>query len=264
MRFIVDHDLHIHSCLSACSKDPEQTSEVILDYAKENGLKTICLTNHFWDDAVEGASEWYAPQTYQHLAVAKPLPKADGIRFLFGCETELNKDLVLGISPEKYDLFDFIIIPTTHLHFKGYTLSEEEAFNAQTRADVWIKRLDAVLNMDLPFHKIGLAHLTCTHLAPSREERLAVIDALPDKELTRLFNKAAALGVGIEINGSDMKFQEGEAETVLRMYRIAKKCGCKFYLGGDAHRHWNFENLKQVLEQAVELLGLTEEDKFYI
>ena len=50
-----------------------------------------------------------------------------------------------------------------------------------------------------------------------------------------LFKKAADLGVGIELNSFDMNFAEEEAETVLRPYRIAKKCGCKFYLGSDAH-----------------------------
>ena len=46
MKYIVDNDLHIHSQLSLCSSDPEQTNERILEYAEENGLKTICLTNH--------------------------------------------------------------------------------------------------------------------------------------------------------------------------------------------------------------------------
>lgn len=264
MKFVIDHDLHIHSFLSACSKDPEQTTELILQYAKERSLKTICLTDHFWDNAVAGASEWYAPQDFQHLAEAKPLPRVDGIRFLFGCETELNKDLVLGLSPDKYDLFDFIIIPTTHLHFPGFTLSEAEGLVVPSRAAAWVKRLDAVLNMELPFHKVGIGHLTCTHLAPTRQDRLAVINALPGPELMRLFTKAAALGVGIEINGSDMKFQEGEEDAVLRIYKIAKQCGCKFYLGSDAHRHWNFDGMHQVFEQVIDRLGLTEDDKFVL
>ena len=68
MRFIYDNDLHIHSKISSCSKDSEQSNERILRYAKENGLKTICLTDHFWDDAVDGASNWYKPQNYEHIA----------------------------------------------------------------------------------------------------------------------------------------------------------------------------------------------------
>ena len=72
MRYIVDHDWHIHSKVSSCSKDPQQSNENILQYAKDNGLKTICIADHFWDERVEGASEWYAPQNYNHVISAKP------------------------------------------------------------------------------------------------------------------------------------------------------------------------------------------------
>ena len=74
MKFIVDHDLHIHSQLSSCSSDPRQTKERILQYAKENGLKKICLTDHFWDSKVPGASFWYKPQDFAHIEQSLPLP----------------------------------------------------------------------------------------------------------------------------------------------------------------------------------------------
>ena len=83
MRYSADHDLHIHSKISSCSNDPEQTNARILQYAQENGFSTICLTDHFWDNAVEGASDWYFPQDYEHISAAKPLPQTDKIKFLF-------------------------------------------------------------------------------------------------------------------------------------------------------------------------------------
>ncbi len=46
MRFRYDHDFHIHSQLSLCSNDPEQSPERILACAKENGLTDIVLTDH--------------------------------------------------------------------------------------------------------------------------------------------------------------------------------------------------------------------------
>lgn len=264
MKYIIDNDLHIHSKISSCSNDPEQTNERILHYAEENGLRTICLTDHFWDETVEGASSWYRPQNYKHIAAAMPLPQGENVRFLFGCETELNKDLTLGVSKEKFGLFDFIIIPTTHFHMTGYTLSEEESANASNRASAWVKRLDAVLNMDLPFHKIGIAHLTCSAIAPTREEYIEVLKLIPQSELKRLFEKAAELGVGIELNSSDMNFSNEEESVVLRPYKIAKSCGCKFYLGSDAHDPSGLDKAKVIFERAVDLLELTEEDKFII
>lgn len=264
MRYVVDNDLHIHSHISLCSCDPEQTNDRILQYAQENELNTICLTDHFWDETVEGASGWYSKQNYGHVEAAKPLPQSKGIRFLFGCETELNSSLTLGISKEKFDLFDFIIIPTTHFHMKGYTLSEEDASSAENRAKAWVKRFAAVLNMELPFSKIGIAHLTCGLIAPKREEYLEVLRLIPEDEMRELFIRAAKLGVGIELNSSDMNFAEGEADVVLRIYKIAKECGCKFYLGSDAHHPKGLDNAKAIFERSVEMLELTEDDKFII
>ena len=264
MRYVYDNDLHIHSKISACSGIPEQTNERILEYAKTNNLKTICVTDHFWDDAVEGASDWYAPQNYDRIVAAKPLPEADGIRFLFGCETELDKNLTLGISKEKYDLFDFIVIPTTHFHMEGFTLSYEELATSKTRADAWIKRFDAVLNMDLPFHKVGIAHLTCALINRDKEKFAEIFSLIPDEEMKRLFTKAAKLGVGIELNACDMEFKGGEPEIILRPYRIAKECGCKFYFASDGHRPAELDRAKAVFERAIDLLGLEEEDKFIL
>ncbi|MBP3382152.1 MAG: hypothetical protein J6L00_05835, partial [Clostridia bacterium] len=181
-----------------------------------------------------------------------------------GCETELNKHLTLGISKEKYDLFDFIIIPTTHFHMKGYTLFEEEAASEANRAKAWIKHFDAVLNMDLPFHKVGIAHLTAGLIAAVREERKEVLKLIPTDEMKRLFNRAAKLGVGIELNAGAFKFTDQEADEILRVYKIAKECGCKFYCGSDAHHPAAFATSKQLFEKAVDLLDLSEDDKFVI
>ena len=57
-------------------------------------------------------------------------------------------------------------------------------------------------------------------------------------------------------------FAEEEEETVLRPMRIAKRCGCKFYCGSDVHKPERFAGVIARFECAVDLLGLTEEDKF--
>ena len=62
MKYVFDHDYHIHSQLSSCSRDPEQTTERILQYAKDNNLTSLVLADHYWDDAVPGASGWYQKQ----------------------------------------------------------------------------------------------------------------------------------------------------------------------------------------------------------
>ena len=264
MKYKIDNDLHIHSELSLCSCDAEMNAENILKYARKNGLATICITDHFWDSAVDGATPWYAQMNYEYISKILPLPQAEDVRFLFGCETELKLDLTLGISKERMDSFDFIVIPTTHFHMSSFTIPEESTASAELLAGEWIDRLDAVLDMDLPFHKVGIAHLTCVLIAPEREKYLDVLRALPEDEMKRVFTKAAQRGVGIELNADDICFTDEEADVVLKPYKIAKACGCKFYLGSDAHHPFELEGAPARFERVVDLLELTEDDKFVI
>jgi histidinol phosphatase-like PHP family hydrolase len=264
MKFKVDHDLHIHSNISSCSYGEEQTPERILKYAKENGLKKICLTDHFWDEKIEGPNAWYAPQDFGHIIKAKPLPRSDEAEFLFGCETELRHDLVLGISKERFDEFDFVIIPTTHLHFYDFTITEQDNISFKTRADAWVRRLDAVLSMDLPFHKIGIPHLTCGLIAPTRDQYIEVVKEIPENDMYRLFRQAAKVGVGIELNSHSVNCADDEADIALLPYQIAKECGCKFYCGSDAHTPKGFVAIKTIFERAIDMLDLQESDKFHI
>ena len=262
MKYKIDHDYHIHSMLSSCSRDPEQNAKRILQYAKDKGLERICITDHFWDEKVEGASDWYAPQNYEHISRIKPLPSESGIDFLFGCESDMDKFFKVGIDADRYGDFDFVIIPTTHMHMKGFTVSEEDYCVDERVARLWVERFDALLQKDLPFHKIGIAHLCCYLMnKTSRDAYLHTLDLIPSEEMERLFTKAAKLGCGIEIN---THFAEHEADRILRMYRIAKACGCKFYFGSDAHGPDQFEDALAFGRHVVELLDLRESDKFYI
>ena len=263
MRYKIDHDLHIHTYLSECSQDPKQTPEYILEYAKKNKLNTVAVTDHYWDSDVQMPSPWYRPQNFDNIVKAKPLPTYDGIKFLFGCESEMNREFTIGIPKKRYDNFDFIIIPTTHLQMREFTIYPEDAESNDRRAALWGKRFEALLSSELPFNKTGVAHLACTLInKASREDYLGVLDLIPDTEMERLFAKAAELGIGIELNKSDMSFSDSEAERVLRMFRIAKWQGCKFYLGTDAHHPKDFENSIEIFDRAISMLDLKERDKY--
>lgn len=262
MRYVIDHDLHIHSYLSSCSGDATQTPARILQYAQDNRLSTVCLTDHFWDETVAGASNWYAPQNTAHIRQALPLPQTDKVRFLFGCETDMDKFFRIGISRRMLDELDFIIIPTTHLHMRGFTLEETDT-SLERRAVLYVQRLQKVLSADLPFHKVGIAHLTCSLMAPGEwEQHLTVLDMIPDTVFADLFDKAAAKGVGIELNFSPARYTEEQLPRVLRPYEIAKTCGCRFYLGSDVHKSAELDGIKARFEAIVDALDLTEDDKW--
>lgn len=265
MKYQVDHDFHIHSQLSSCSRDPEQTTARILRYAKENGFSQICLTDHYWDTDVPTPSAWYAPQNFAHISQAKPLPQIDGVEFLFGCETDMDMNFTIGISPNRFDDFDFIIVPTTHLHMKGFTISEEDAQSNVRRAELWVERLEALLQQPLPFGRVGLAHpVACLINKKSRADLRQILEMISNEDMELLFTRAAALGCGIELNQDDMSFSDEEQDWLLRPFRIAKACGCKFYLGSDAHHPSGLQHSKQIFERAVSLLDLSEDDKFHV
>ena len=250
--------------LSQCSSNPEQTAENILKYAKEHGFTSIALTDHFWDEAVPGASRWYEIyHKYTDISKALPLPTDPEVEFLFGCETDMDKNGVIGISKEKYDLFDFIIVSTTHMHMKGFAINESDHGNPDALARLWVERFDTLLKSDLPFGKVGIAHLTTRCIAVENDMHLEVVNRVPSEEMYRLFTEAARLGLGIELNGDDMGFADKDTEAVLRPYRIAKECGCKFYYGSDAHKPREF-GVYTRFDRFAEALGLTENDKFHV
>ena len=148
---------------------------------------------------------------------------------------------------------------------KGFTITEEDIVSVERKAELWVTRMDALLSQDLPFYKIGIAHPACCllHKTP-REDYLRLLDLIPEEDMVRVFTKAATLGVGIELNRDDMKFTDAEADTVLRMFRIAKRCGCKFYCGSDAHTPEGLDEAPALFERAIDYLELTEDDKFHI
>lgn len=266
MSFKFDHDYHIHSKVSLCSNDEGQTNERILKYAKDNRLSEIVLTDHFWDAKIPKASPWYQKQGIEHVRSALPLPEDKDVRFLFGAETEFNRNCIVAMEKETFDEFDFVIIPTTHLHMRGLTITEAD-YDAEddTRSRLWVSRMDALLSQDLPFHKIGIAHLACPLFDKrSREHYLRALDNISSDEMERVFAKAARLGVGIELNAGDLDFKDQEADNVLRMFKIAKSQGCKFYCGSDAHHPAELDRARSIFERALPMLDLSENDRFYI
>ncbi len=259
MKFIIDHDLHLHSHLSSCSNHPGQTTQALLNYAEEQGFKHICITDHFWDETVPGASDWYRPQNVAHVSRSLPLPAAEGVTFHFGCETDFDKFNTLGISRETMDKFDFIIVPTSHLHMGGFTIAPENTSVAR-RAELYMERNHALLDMDLPFTKMGLAHFTCCLLDRGCEgSRDNIMDAITDSQYAEFFERLAKCGMGLELNTA---LEDTFIESVLRPYRIARACGCKFYLGSDAHTPDELHKAHARFMAIVDALGLTEDDKF--
>lgn len=258
-KFAIDHDLHLHSQLSLCSNDPQQTADALLAYGEREGLSHICVTDHYWDENVPGASGWYAAQNFAHVQGILPLPKSDACKFHFGCEIDMDRFLTLGISDKTMDAFEFIIVPTSHLHMSGFTIAPEDV-SVVRRAELYMQRNHALLDMDLPFEKMGLAHFTCSLMAKNCEgSRDDILNAIPDADFAALFARVAKSGMGVELNVS---LTDPQSADTMRPYHIAKEQGCKFYLGSDAHHPAGLDAARARFEAVIDALELYEEHKF--
>lgn len=266
MKFQIDHDLHCHSRQSLCSGDPTMTPQTILQHAKCAGYNTQCITNHYWDESIPMWDSWYQQQNTPHVKEDLPLfPKeTDGVRLLLGCETELAEGDILGISPEKYDDFSFIVIPPNHLHLKNVTCPNAER-TVENFVKLYTHRLEVISKMDLPWQKIGIAHLNFLYEGDISRQ---VMEQMDQEELTEIFKRFAQKGAGIELNASAFAKWGDYKESHLRLFKIAREAGCKFYCGSDAHQVVNLtapeKSLETILRPVVDALELTEKDKFIL
>ena len=267
MRYIVDHDFHIHSGGSMCSGDPEQTPARILQYAVDEGLTAVALTDHFWDETVPmprggWGPDFYTSQNWEHIQKQLPLPHREGVRFLFGAEVDMTLDGTVGISLERLAQMDFLLISISHFHCTDFTIRSEDAATAEGRARILLEKLELLLSYDLPWHKISLAHLTGQKLGGGDPAvHCEVLRMVQGDKLTALFKKAATLGVGIELNTGTFRFgNEEEEQAVIAFYAHAKECGCKFTFGSDEHRSGGFGYHLERGQRMADALGLTEED----
>lgn len=271
MRYVIDHDLHIHSFGSMCSQAPEQTPQRILQYAIDEGYAAVALTDHFWDETVPmlrggWGPDFYLSQNWPHISKNRPLPQKEGIRYLFGAEADMTLDGVVGLSRQRCEELDFALISISHFHMTDFTISAADSATPEGRARVLLDKWETVLEQNLPWHKIALAHLTGPKLGGGDPDfHCAVLALAKGERLTALFKKAAALGVGIELNTATFRFgSEAEEQAVVDFYTHAKECGCKFCFGSDAHCPDHFLHHRERGQRMADALGLEEKDIFRV
>ncbi|MEG0766615.1 MAG: PHP domain-containing protein [Clostridia bacterium] len=260
--FSCGHDLHCHSLLSSCCEDARMTASAIVSHAATSGYDTVCITDHLWDNDVVGASDWYAPQDIAHVRQSLPLPAPEGVRVLFGCETEYCGGQKLALARPHFDLFDFVVIPVNHMHMRGL-VRPMEVDTEEKMAVLFVERLESLLQLDLPFRKIGVAHLTCS-LTFREGDIKKVFRAMDKTRLHRVFHTLAERGTGIELNAYDFLAWETDPDTYLRLYRIAKEEGCTFYCASDAHDIEALDNVAAVLPAVACALSLRDADQYIV
>ena len=127
-----------------------------------------------------------------------------------------------------------------------------------------VERLEEISHLPLPWHKVGIAHMTCS-LIFSEGDPLKVYRLVDEKRYRAVMRRFAQLGAGIELNASSFPpgWRDHEAD-VLRLYRIAKEESCTFYLASDAHHPAGLDLIPERMPTVIALLGLTKKDQFLL
>lgn len=251
------HDLHIHTHKSLCSDDPNATVENIVKETRALGLSVVGISDHMWDSAnIPDTNDWYFQQSYEtQLAGREKFPKfVDGIRLLWGCETELAMGK-LGITHETAAKLDYVLIPHSHLHMKGFVLPDDIKTSFQI-AKYMLKTFKEAVSFNLPV-PTGIAHPFDSCLGYDLLEE--IFSHISDSEFEECFKLAYDNNVSLEINMSS--FKADTQGMFYRMYKIAKKRNCFFHFGSDAHSicRLNSINIDDISRIAAEL-ELTDKD----
>ena len=258
----VSHDIHLHTFLSDCCHDERMTTAAVLEHALNKGYDTLCYTDHCWDSTVPGASNWYAPQSIEHAFSNHPLPESKDIRICMGVETEYCGGKKLGLSRASFDKFDFVVIPPNHFHMENF-VRPAEINTPEAIAELLMTRLEELQALDLPWNKIGIAHLSAD-LMNARGTVSEVFRLLPADRLNKIFRTFAERGTGIELNAESFPTKAPEDfSEIMRPYHIAREAGCKFYFASDAHSVERLE-IDSMLAPAIADLQLTKEQLYVI
>lgn len=263
---MVSYDLHVHTRLSLCSGDPNSTVPNFIRLLKGTSIKTIGISEHMWDSDIPGASEWYQPQDFDHICqVHSQIPEGfdfQGIRVLFGCESEFDMHGTLGITREHAQQLDFVICPHSHTHMKDFVMPASCLSSFEKHAGYMVdsflklvnhRDIDCITSIAHPFDPCGDSR----HV----EE---ILSCISDAQFEDCFRSARDARVGIELNAASFRnafTQHPDIATsqYCRMYRIAKDCGCKFTYGSDSHspsRYFMFD----WMDKSCQIFGLQDED----
>ncbi len=253
---IFEHDIHVHTFLSSCG-EPNAIPQDYIKIAKKQGIKVLGFSDHVWDSAVAGAWPWYQPQDINHVMKIRELVQQENqdIKILFGCETEFCGGDKIAMTKENASRFDYILVPTTHFHMKDVVCPSYITKSIDV-AKLMVERFNEAIGLDIataiahPFVPFGFM-----------EQASECISFISDDEFMNSFSLAREKHVGIEIH-KEMFFpinEEIDKEVFIRVLSIAKKAGCHFHYGSDAHSISAFEEQNEIGDY-MKFCNITEDD----
>lgn len=226
----ISQDLHIHTNLSACA-ERDSTVESYFVTERDLGVNTMGIADHFWDEKLPHVYDDYrVPSLKTMLRLREKAKEAEksGIRLLVGAEAEydrVRKDV--AILPETAQQLDFLLVPNSHLHI---TMTDEERQDKKKQVSFMLTAWEDILRSEVARFITAIPH----PFAASED----VMRLITDKQYEDCFRAAAEKNIAIEINTSVYRpktIGQIVEHDAMRMYSVAKQCGCKFTFGSDAH-----------------------------
>jgi len=255
----LNHDLHVHTYLSACCQEKErQRPQSILALAAHMGVRTIGFADHVWANPDLAPSGWYRPQDGGQITRLRADLEglSTGTRVLVGCEAETVAPGKFGIVREFAEGLDFVLLACSHFHMRDFV--------AQPASPAPRDVADHVLAFFRSGVSSGLATAIAHPLIPLGyvEAFDDAIASMSDGELADAFGLARDHGVAIEIttaflpSGTHPLFS---IETPIRFLTIARQVDCMFTLATDAHGPRAQKRLPE-LARLIEPVGLGDGD----
>ena len=222
-----------------------------LKLCKTAGITVIGFTDHMWDKAISGASDWYKPQNYESISLVRSMipSETDGIKIMFGCETEYVGGGKIAITPETAAKLDYVLIPPNHFHMKDLVIPSSVTENDEYKKYLIDRFMEVCdINLGVP---TGIAHPFMPLGIPDAN---AVLADITDDEYIKCFNYAKLCDKSIEIQTQLAVLNNPEYN---RMIKIACDCDCLFHIGSDSHNMERFNGAHERLGNFLDQLGLS-------
>lgn len=235
---LITHDFHTHTVYSS-DTGSSATYDLYLARARELGITHLGFAEHFWDDSIEGSFPFYKILTRERMMRARQEfenYKSDDIRLFFGCEVEYDPvHKAPALTEQTAEQFDFVLVPHSHSH---ETMPKEYYDDPKKHCDFLLEAYNNIIDSSVSRYITAMAHpfglVRCPYPCS------VLIDMVSDDTFKRMFDKTAQKGIAVEINTGAIFQKDPSVEPLkqspyLRLFRLAKECGCKFLFGSDSH-----------------------------
>ena len=255
----IDIDTHIHTPASKCCFDPEQTVANVAERLAARGFRLIAITDHVWVNPDIPPNAWYA--RHDGTELLQTVRSIRNVHFplkvLASCEADMQAPGRYGITDEFAEQLDYVSLATDHFQLRDF-VQQPSAETPEAIAETMLAFFDDAVRW-------GKAQVLLHPLFPNSYQNFydAVVDSISDARFLDSLGPCAEKKLALEINIGILNcgIDKGafHLESLLRVFSLAKKAGCLFTIGSDAHNAEHFTHYDRG-EDFIQRLGLTSAD----